>query len=92
MHHILETLSTEQLTKLFNEIGNVLMARGKAATTPATTKRTKEFKVGQYVKFSDKYGKEHTIQVTRINAKTVSGIEAGGGRWRVSPTYITEVL
>jgi hypothetical protein len=46
-------------------------------------------RVGAFAEFKDKNGVVRTIQITRVNAKSVTGLENGKLRWRVSPQFLT---
>lgn len=76
-----------QLHELQREVSGALLLMGAA---PAPTEKH-DFKVGETVEFhSSKHGRKVSVIVTRVNPKTLSGIERGHPsgkeiKWRVSP-------
>lgn len=86
----MEKLSSESLQTIRDKAGEILKARGATA-----------LRRGAIGWFLDRAGTKRFMQVRRINAKTISGIEvdpvtfapiAGRSTWRVSPNLLNMVL
>lgn len=88
----LNSMSTESLRQLNNMVVGVLRQR----SAQEAFDQGRQFRIGQMVKFKDRYGRPVTMQIERINTKTISGIarDAVTGRktnWRVHPSFLSPV-
>lgn len=89
----LSALTTEQLLELNKAVVGMIRQR----QTQQQVQAGRRFNVGDQAMFRDKMGRMVTIEVNRINTKSVSGCEVVGGvvnrhrTWRVAPTFLIPV-
>lgn len=86
----LNGMSNEALRSLNRMVVDVLRQR----QTAEAFEKSRQFRIGQMVKFSDKYGRPVTMRIERINTKTVSGvvecpITKRKTNWRVHPSFLS---
>lgn len=64
-----------------------LNGQRKVASTQAAT----QFVRGDRVQFTNKYGSRVTGVIDKVNRMTINVTADGGGRWRVSPTFLQRI-
>lgn len=78
---------------IVNEMTDSERSRVVAALKELRYSRRNQFSIGDFVQFVPKkrgYGSKVVIQVTSIGPVNLTGAQANGLRWRVSPFLVTK--
>lgn len=96
-NEITEQDAAEQIAELLREVKssdvlNEIISNVKLRHRQLTALKMRHFQIGDDVKWKDRYGREHTGYIQRINKRSLSLRETDSPtKWRVSPSFV-EVL
>lgn len=77
----LSKLTLEELSNLNREVVDMMRLK--------QSQLTNNFRVGQFVKFKDKYNRDIFGEITKINQKTISVVTGDYFTWKCSPNLIS---